>query len=259
MTVVFEHGTLFYGKQNNIDGAFDADINMEVCNRKTNADLTIYLRIHFNPKNPSSGYRTFYFNKGTQLVQIQKWNPSEWVGWKSKFIRICQKKWNGRFWLETPESYNGLNWPRIHPTHRCNLYCKFRLTEVSSKPDAHFTVDVVHVVDNQYFQSDMNLYSNNDINDIDPTKSVYRTCYHEVGHLIGLDHPGKGFWPTCITDREPICYRDPKGNDRGVMGHGSLLFKRHANPWIFAASKLTGVAESDWKVHGKYIPPQRIK
>jgi hypothetical protein len=47
-TIVFDHSTLIQGKMNNIDGGvFDASIDDTCCNTKDNAELTIYMRVHF--------------------------------------------------------------------------------------------------------------------------------------------------------------------------------------------------------------------
>ena len=84
-TVEFEFGALIHGSQNNM-GTFDADINPEVRNRTTNADLTLFLRIHFQQVNPTASVTTHNDSDGTP-VPIRAWRPTEWNDWKRRFDR----------------------------------------------------------------------------------------------------------------------------------------------------------------------------
>ncbi|MCC2688867.1 MAG: hypothetical protein K0S21_1670, partial [Rhizobiaceae bacterium] len=56
--ITFEFGSLIHGRQNRM-GTFDADLNPDVRNRATNADLTLYLRIHFQQVNPTATVTTY--------------------------------------------------------------------------------------------------------------------------------------------------------------------------------------------------------
>jgi hypothetical protein len=80
---------------------------------------------------------------------------------------------------------------------------------------------------------------------------------HEIGHLIGLDHPGHGT-PTCATGGEAACYASADGDDRGTMGRGSQARPDYAEPWRKAAAALTGIAKDQWTVSMAWITPQRL-
>lgn len=254
-TVNFEYGTLIHGQQNNM-GTFDADINADVRNRTTNADLTLFIRINFQQINPTAGSNTYNDWDGT-AVPIRAWRPHEWTNWKGRFLSGCRSKWHGKFWLQTPTTYNSLNWPQQNPTHRCNLYCRFEISEQANQNGAHAVIPVVRVNGNHNFRSHMLLYSNRDLRAESLTRgSQFFTHLHEIGHLIGLDHPGTGL-PGCTTGGETACYASADGN-QGVMGLGSRIYARHAQPWKRAAALLTGTREADWTVSLRRVYPRPI-
>jgi len=254
--VNFEFGSLIHGRQN-VQGTFDADLNPDVRNRTTNADLTLYLRINFQKIDPTPT-RTTYADWDGTAVPIRQWRGSEFNNWKHRFITDCQQKWNGKFWLTTPASFNSLNWPESGSTHRCNLYCRFNISEQLNSQGAHAVIPVVKVARSTNFRSHMLLYSSNDLRAERLTRgSNFFTHVHEIGHLIGLDHPGTGL-PTCRTGGEAECYVAPDGNAQGIMGLGSQPRSTHAEPWRKAAAALTGVNKNQWTVSMSRVYPQTI-
>lgn len=255
-TVTFEHGALIQGRQNAM-GTFDADIDDTVCNQTTNADLTLYVRLHFVQINPSSTSTTYNDWDGT-AVPIRAWTAGEWSRWKRRFLNDCQSRWHGKFWLVTPTTYNKLNYPEQNPTHRCNLYCRFEISEQGTPNGAHAVIPVVRVNGNHFFRSHMLLYSDRDLLPERLTRgSLFFTHVHEIGHLIGLNHPGTGA-AGCTTGGEGVCYAGADGSDQGVMGRGSRIEAAHAQPWQKAAAALTETREADWTVSMRRAYPRRL-
>ena len=70
---------------------------------------------------------------------------------------------------------------------------------------------------------------------------------HEIGHLIGLDHPGHGT-PACSTGGEAACYAAADGSDTGIMARGSVMLPEYADAWRKAAAQLTSTQKNDWIV-----------
>ncbi len=255
--VNFEYGTLIHGRQNQM-GTFDADINPDVRNAATNADLTLFIRINFQQIDPVPGRPATYRDYDGTAVPIRAWRAAEWNQWKQRFLRDCQSKWHGKFWLITPASCSRLNWPVTNPTHRCNLYCRFEISEQSNSQGAHAVIPVVHVDGRHFFRSHALLYSSNDLQAERLTRgSNFFTHLHEIGHLIDLNHPGTGR-PGCAGGGEAVCYRSADGDERAVMGLGSDIRVEHARPWTRAASILTGVAQANWTVSLQRSFPHRL-
>lgn len=83
------------------------------------------------------------------------------------------------------------------------------------------------------------------------------THYHEVGHLIGLDHVnihGKG-----VRDgNDDKAYGVTKHQMRSVMGKGSARRPSHAQPWRQAAADITMTKSHDWVVSLSEIHPEKL-
>lgn len=256
-TVNFEHGTLIHGRQNRM-GTFDADISMHGANRLNNADLTVYLRINFQKIDPTPG-NTTYRDWDNTAVPIRAWRGQQFDRWKRRFMRDCKRKWDRKFWLLTPQSYTGLNVPRGNPVVRSNLYCRFDISEQATSAGAHAVIPVVRIDGNHTFRSHMLLYDDRDLRPQTRTEgSTFFTHVHEIGHLMGLNHPGDGL-PGCTAGGgDPACYADAGGDDTGVMGRGSRIMARHATPWKKAAAALTSTRETDWTAFTSRVFPSRL-
>jgi hypothetical protein len=253
--ITFEHPLLILSGHTNLGQPnFDAELNSDVCDRTTHADLTVLLRVCFKQVNPSAGSNTYQDADGT-AVPIRSWRAGEWDLWKRRFLSTCERHWNGRFWLRTPDAYRGLDWPATRPTHRPNLYCRLQLTEQLSEEGAHAVVPVVHVDGSHFFRSHALLYSNRDILPERLTRgSRFFTHIHEIGHLLGLPHPGEGR-AGCSAGDEAACYA---ANPRSVMGLGSRVLKEHAAPWTKAIALITETAPHLWKVETRRAYPRSL-
>lgn len=259
--VEFKFGALFRGgPKQAAGGKWDATLDEYVRNKTTNADLTIFIRVSFVKVDPPAGKRTAqYPDANADLRTIQPWATREFERFSSHAIDGAQRYWNGVFWLKTPANYSDLNWPDDKPTHRCNLYCRFKL-QASSPQEAHYRIPVVRVQDGQpYFRAHSLLYTQRVIRGIPMIPGVnsktFWTHLHEVGHLLGLGHVGHGAKHAVPTDGSDAAYGVTLQEMRDVMGRGWVRHLWHAQPWQQAAESFTGVAAKDWKAHMHHMAP----
>ena len=262
----FKFGSLIRtGPQLIYGGKWNSDLNEDVRNTFTNADLTIYIKVNFQKIDPADAVGTYGDTDDTpsnpSKKKIQKWRPGEFERFTSTLLRSAQNFWNGKFWLETPSSYDDLNYPDDKSTHRCNLYCRLELEQVASVAESHYSIAVVRVPDSEDFRSNSVLYSQKDLRStymIPNSTRKFWTHYHEVGHLLGLGHVGSGTSHNRHNDNSDSAYGVTSTELQDVMGKGSVRKSWHALPWQEAAEQFTGVAASKWKVHEHRFYPVRI-
>ena len=86
-------------------------------------------------------------------------------------------------------------------------------------------------------------------------RSNFFAHLHEVGHLLGLPHPGEGSEPGCVAGDEMVCYAaDPDS----VMGLGGDFRLAQARPWLRAIALITGTRQHSWAASKHRIHPRRI-
>jgi hypothetical protein len=172
-------------------------------------------------------------------------------------VAEAQRFWNGVFWLQTPPTYDGLNWPDSNATHRCNLYCRFELEQAIRESDSHYTIAVVRARDGETFRSNSRLYSQLDIRSeqlIPHSTKKFWTHFHEVGHLLGLGHVGHNH-RNVHHDNSPTAYGVTLQEMSDVMGKGSARQAWHALPWQQGAESFTNVKAKDWTVRMHHLLP----
>ena len=266
-TVDFKFGTLIRtGPKLVYGGKWDADLVDWKIDSTTNAYLTIFIRVFFLKIDPVGMTGTYGDADDTAANSskkaIQKWKPGEFERYVRNLTGSAQKFWDGQFWLKTPKTYDGLNYPsKDRATHRANIYCKLDLKAAQQAHDAHYTIAVVRSQDDVAFRSNAVLYSQNDIKSeqMIPHSTVkFWTHFHEVGHLIGLGHVGSGGNTNVPNDNSPTAYGVTAKEMQDVMGRGHARHNWHAAPWQQGAEAFTGVKASDWKVFSHHISPERI-
>ncbi|HTK28394.1 MAG TPA: hypothetical protein VL309_02530 [Vicinamibacterales bacterium] len=264
--ITFKYGSLIRGgpKQSN-GGKWDAMLDEDVRNARTNADLTIYIRVHFSKIDPAGKTGVYPDSDNTAAhpskPAIQKWAPGEFELFTRRLVTGAQRFWNGVFWLKTPARYKDLDWPDGRGTHRCHLYCRFELEQVLHEKDAHYTIAVVRVRQGQAFRSNSRLYSQLDIvgdHRIPHSTAKFWTHVHEVGHLLGLGHVGHGHKTNVHHDNTPQAYGVTQAEMQDVMGRGSHRHAWHARPWQEGAEGFTGIPAKEWLVEMQHVAPTPI-
>jgi hypothetical protein len=259
----FKYGTLFRSGPKLVNGGkWDATLAEYVRNGNTNADLTVFIRVFFSKIDPPECRTGVYPDTddtptSPSKKKIQRWVPGEFERYTQNLVSGAQRFWNGVFWLQTPQVYDGLNWPDSKPTHRCNLYCRFELKQVLSEPEGHYTIAIVRVQDGETFRSNSRLYSQLDIRSeqmIPNSTTKFWTHFHEVGHLLGLGHVGHEHH-NVHADNSPTAYGVTLQEMADVMGRGSVRHDWHALPWQEAAESFTNVKAKDWTVRMHHILP----
>ncbi len=254
-TVTFDFPTLIHGKKDSFfGGVFDAMLNEDPRNATTNAELTIYMRLHIydgftDPKIVKNGFAEDGEKDaaGNNLkFEVTAWPAAEFTLWKKKLISTAQAFWHGRFWLQTPSTYKGLDWPKAKPTHRPNVWCRFELEESAVAAGANFSIGSIYLgtkpTRNKHFRSNLLLYDSDD---------PLATKRHEVGHLLGLDHPGG-------RNNTSAAYVDRPGFPSDIMGGGTQRHPHHALPWQRAMAEITGTKAEDWKAFEYKVFPKLL-
>lgn len=255
---------------------WQCDLNTDVCDSHTNADLTITLKMGFRQINPAGGAAegTYndYGNPAKPARKIIKWTEGAWSYWKREFVSSAQKYWHGKFWLIN--NFDDLTYDVKGKKFRSNIYCRFVLKEVGTlapgatgPEEAHHIIDVVRLHSSEnWFGSHWKLYDSRDMNltqkatDSTGKKVMQRAHVHEVGHLLGMGHvdEGKPHCPKTGDTNAGPCYGIADADMKNVMGSGMALTTANAQPWREAVILLTGKGTlgvaTDWVA--KLLPRQ---
>jgi hypothetical protein len=241
---------------------YDSELRTEMMNASTNAELTLVLKVCLQQAVGISGRVVDANHKPWDTVP---WSPVVWSKFLDKYSSEATKYWDGKFWLVTPKDNTDLCWPKVKPTHRCNVWCRFRLDTVNSPSQAHKTIQVANVApmevqETHYqecrayaFRSNAAVYKAEDLEMVarDQRNSsvisveghrIYkqRTFIHEVGHALGLPHIAvmtKNAKCPVTDTNATACYGTTLRESMDIMGEGEDLSAYDAQPWLDRINK----------------------
>lgn len=245
---------------------WDAELNTDVCDPYTNADITLKVKLGFRQINPAGGKAegTYYdYGDSTESARkIIKWTAGSWAKWTEEFASSVQKYWHGKFWLVN--NFSLFEYEVKGTKYRPNLWCRMEVKQSTvpevGPPDAHHVIEVVrlHASEN-WFGSHSTLYDSRDLRwvekntDSKGNKVMQRAHVHEFGHLLGLRHvdEGKAHCPTTGDTNKKPCYGISDIDMKNVMGGGMAITADLAKPWRDAAAQLSGKGAvatlTDWE------------
>lgn len=198
--------------------------------------LTLTMRIFLRQRNQKEIER-----KG-KTYACRPWLLSEWMSFQRNFKRLVERIWNGKLWLKPPTAFADFDFPSSKPSRRPNVACRLEIEVVAAAGNSHHTMSVVRLAnDDDQMRSHSRLLDNHDLQVVKMEEiHTHVTAAHEVGHLLGLHHPGDNFYCQ-IDPNDEICY-----SDFSIMGKGTSIDERHAEPWSQQMALHTNTNAFDW-------------
>lgn len=219
--------------------AFDVVFDTDTCTRGpkgSNAFLGIKLKLGFTQVNPPDGKSEGIVSGiNDEPIHVEKWTSQSWLKWQTDFVRATAPAWNRKFWLIN----NGTSFAFRHNgrVYVPNIVCGFKIEiGLPDSPGNHRNIKVVRLPeDSGHIRSNTNQFSSKDhIPNVKAYKTSQMTSAHEIGHLLGFEHPRLGKF-GCPTHKDPsrrLCYGITRREIMSIMGLGSQLYPEHAKPWM---------------------------
>jgi hypothetical protein len=223
----------------------DSVLDFSKVNGTTNAELTIYLKVWFEPVPSNVG--KVKDCDGNEFA-VRDWTPAmDFPDWCRRVTAAANKTWDNKLILSLPERYDGMDWQGPGGTWRPQVRCRFVFLIGDSKY-YHCRVGVVVTEPHPQgleFRSHSRLWEHVIAYEMESSsmfsphgRITQVSAAHEVGHLLGIPHIGKLTTVkncTAFTNGNDLaCYGKDEPNPslaNNIMGLGMQVTEFNGRPW----------------------------
>jgi hypothetical protein len=225
----------------------------------SNFELTLLLRIFLKQVNPAAGKSTFQAEDyNGNLWPALRWNSASWLHFKKEYVQQVYATWHDAFTLIPPLSCDVFVFPQDRTGTRRNVRCRLGIKLLDDEHHAHAVINIVRLATGTktYFRSSSDSYGwaegQKPVRMHDAKEGVSwekHTFAHEVGHLLGLQHPNEYSEECASSPGSHACYGSNLAQYMDVMGAGGELSLEDAKPWLDRMHEhVPDTRRADWKV-----------
>ncbi len=241
-------------------GSFDSELSNPRI-QDNESTLTLVIKLHLRQMNPTGTAATGTLRDSGQNYAIQRWDADSWSSFTGRVTRMVDGVWDAKQFLTPPATlpatilremtYPGPLGSGKAPYVTCNL--DTRLQNSARGSHASLRCYRLDASETKTFRSFIQPSSGRDggiLVDRDVYYEIYfdadglrffNTIAHEIGHVLGLNHPGG-------NSNTAAAYGRPGTPEyREVMGFGSNITPRQAAPWK-ARIKMHTDYRHEWNV-----------
>lgn len=234
-----------------------------------NVVLALRVKVYFHPvellgRGPAAGH----YPEEDARFGTRTWNQALWDAWIRRLREAIEYFWNHRYWLITPDDYEGFDRGVIRP----NVACKLELLPLPGPAGAHHVFNVIFQPDyylNRAYSGGTGYTSwmAETLAPSIPGSEARIAKSSEVSHLFDVPLEsqqtfllGRNF--RLQTPLAASANFQPRGQqaweDRDMCNENAIRQPWHAKPWRTAVAMHTRTKPEDWKIVMERTPPRRL-